>query len=89
MFVDEVADAPRVARLSIIAGAIGEAERARSVTQQRKGKAELLCESCIFRYGVETHSEYFDILGAKISNLVAEPAAFGGSPRGVGFGIKP
>jgi hypothetical protein len=89
VFVDEVADAPRVACLGVIASAIGEAERARGVAQQRKGKAELLRESRVFRYGVETHSEYFYILGAKVSNLVAEPAALGGSPWSIGFGIKP
>jgi len=89
VFVDEVADALCVARLSIIAGAIGKAECARGVAEQGKGKAELLRERSILRYGVETRSEYFDILGAKISNLVAEPAALGGSPRGIGFGIEP
>ena len=89
MFVDEVADAPRVACLSIIASAIGEAECTRGVAQQWKGKAELLRESRVFCYSVETHSEHFYILGAKISNLVAEPAALGGSPWSIGFGIKP
>ena len=89
VFVDEVADASRVAGLGIIASTIGEAEHACGVAQQGKGKAELLRESRVVCYGIETRSEYFYLLGAKISNLVAEPAALGGSPRRIGFGIKP
>ena len=89
LFINEVANAPRVAGLGIVASAIGEAKRTRGVAQEGKGKAEFLRESRIFGYGVETHSKYFYVPGVKISNLVAEPAALGSSPGSVGFGIKP
>jgi len=89
LFVDKIADAPCVACLGIIASAVGKAERARGVAQQGERKAELLREGSIFRYRVKTHAQYLYILGAKIGYLIAEPATFGGSPRSVGFGIKP
>jgi hypothetical protein len=89
LFVDKVADALCVARLGIIASAIGEAERAHGVAQQGERKAELLREGSIFRYRVKTHAQYFYILGAKIGYLIAEPATLGSSTRSVGFGIKP
>ncbi len=89
LFVDEVTDPFSVTGLGIVAGAIGEADRAGGVTQEGEGKAEFLRESGVFRHRIETHSEYFYILRTKIGNLVAEPAAFSSSTRGVRFGVKP
>ena len=89
LFVDEVAEAFGVAGLGLVAGAIGKADRASGVTQEGKGEAELLREGGIFCHRIKTHSEYFYVLRAKVGNLVAEPAAFGGSTRGICFGVKP
>ncbi len=89
LFVDEVAEAFSVAGLDVVAGAIGKADRASGVTQKREGEAELLREGGILCHCIETHSEYFYLLGTKIGNLVAEPATFGGSTRGICFGVKP
>jgi len=89
LFVDEIADTFSVASLGIVAGAISNAERTSGVTQEEKRKAKLLRKGSVLRYCIETHSEYFDVLRAKVGNLVAEPATLGGSTRGVGFGIKP
>lgn len=89
LFVDEVTDAFSVAGLGAVTGTIGKADRASGVTQQGKGKAELLREGGIFCHCIETHSEYFYVLGVKVGNLVAEPATFGGSTRGVRFRVEP
>ena len=89
LFVDKVADASGIACLGIVAGAIGKAHGSGGIAEQGEREAELLREGGVLCYSVKTHSQYFHVLRAKIGNLVAEPAAFGRSPGGVRFGIKP
>ena len=80
--------APRVVS-RVVAGAVGKAQGPAGIAQQGKGKAELLREGGVLCHRVETRPQDFHIAGAKLSDLVAEPATLGGSPRGVGFGIEP
>jgi len=89
LFVDEVTDALGIAGLRVVTGAVGKAQGPAGIAQQGKGKAELLREGGVLCHRVETRPQDFHIAGAKLSDLVAEPATLGGSPRGVGFGIEP
>lgn len=89
VFVDQVADAPRVPGCGVVASAVGKAQGAGRVAQQREGKAEFLCKGRVFLLGIETHSQYFHVPRLKIGDLVAEPATFSGSPRSISFGVKP
>ena len=89
MLVNEIADTLGVASLHVSAGAVGESQGPAGVTQERKRKAEFLREGGILWYGVKTHSQNFHVARAELGNLVAEPATFGGSPRGISFGVEP
>jgi hypothetical protein len=61
LFVDEITDAPSIASLGIIAGAVGKTNRTRSVTQEREGEAKFLGKSGVFFYRVKTDTEYLNV----------------------------
>ena len=61
----------------------GRADEGQGCVSARLREGGVLC------HRVETRPQDFHIAGAKLSDLVAEPATLGGSPRGVGFGIEP
>lgn len=87
--VNQEADASRVTRLRIVAGAVGHAESAISVAQQRKAEGVLPREGGIVLDRVEARTEDNDPVLYEIILLVAEPAPFGRSAGGVGLRIEP
>lgn len=88
-FVDQEADAAGIARLGIVACAIGHPERSIGVAQQWEVEGVLFREGGVVFDAVEARAEDGDMVLLEIVLLVAEPAAFGGSARGVGLGIEP
>jgi hypothetical protein len=89
LFIDEIADAIGIAGLRIRAGAVRHAELAISVTQELVRKIEFLGECRIRIDAVETYPQYDDALTIEIGVVVAEPATFDCSARGIGLGVEP
>jgi len=73
----------------VIARAVGEAELTAGVAQQRKRKAEFLCEGGIRRSVIEARSKDRDLLLLELSGPVPEPFAFDRSARSIGLRIEP
>lgn len=88
-FVDQHTDAFGVAIRRTPAGAASQPELATRIANQGKTKRKLLRERRILLNRVETRAEYRDIQPVEVDFLVAEPATFDRSARGVGFGIEP
>jgi len=89
LLVDQVADAARVAGFGVGAGPVCKTELAVNVTQQFEWKIEFLREGGVGLDAVEADAQDHDIMLFEIGILVAEPAAFDRSARGVGLGIEP
>jgi hypothetical protein len=87
--VDQVADAVREARLRVRHSAVRETDRAVGVAQQGIRERELLREGGVLLDTVEAGAEDLDIETVEISDLVAEPATFDRSTRGVGLRVEP
>src|SRR5206468_4174179 len=86
---DQVADPLRTAGLGVVGGAVGEADLAVRVAQQREVVVELLREGRVGLRGVEADPEDLDALLLVLVLEVAEPATLLGSAGGVGLGIEP
>jgi hypothetical protein len=86
---DQVADAFRAAGLGVVAGAVGEADLAVRVAQQREVVVELLREGRVGLRGVEADPEDLDALLVVLVLEVAEPATLLGSAGGVGLRVEP
>src|SRR4029453_11836258 len=70
-------------------GAVGGADRAVGVADQREVEVEFLSEGFVLGRRVERGPEDDGVLGVVLGLQVAEPATLGGSARGVGLGIEP
>jgi hypothetical protein len=89
LLVDQIADAIGVAGFRIIAGAIRDADLTVGVAQQREGKVEFLGEGGIVLNRVEAGAQNDGVEGVEIGLLIAEPATFNRSTRGIGFRVEP
>lgn len=89
VLVDQVTDAIRVAGLRIVTGAVGETDLAVGVTQQRKGKVEFPSERGILFDRVEARAEDLDVESLELVLLIAEPATFNRSTRGISLWVEP
>jgi hypothetical protein len=89
LLVNDVTDPFGVARLGVIARAVGEADGTGGVAEKRIGELIFLGKGRVVGHRVETHAQDFDVATMEFVDLVAEPAAFRRSARGVGFGVKP
>lgn len=89
LLVNDVTDPFGIASLGVIARAVGEADGTGGVAEKRIGKLIFLGEGRVVGHRVETHAQDFDVASMEFVDLVAEPAAFRRSARGVGFGVKP
>mgnify|MGYP003394665836 CR=1 FL=1 len=89
LFINYVTDPFGIASLGIIARAVGESDGTRGVAEKRIGKLIFLGKGSIFVHRIETDAQDVNVPSAEFVDLVAEPAAFGGSARSVGFGVKP
>jgi hypothetical protein len=86
---DEVAHPFGVSRVSSVAGAVEETHFAGRVAEERKVETELLREGAVVLLGIEADAEDLRVLLFEEPQFVAEPATFGGSARGIRFGIEP
>ena len=88
-FVDEKAHPIWPSRLGIPASAVCECDRSIDVAEQRKREGVFLREPGIRFHTVEADAEDLDLVFIVVVLMVAEPAALGGSARGVCRGVKP
>src|SRR4030095_10689048 len=88
VLVDDDADALR-AFLGIGVRAVGSADRAVGVADQREVEVVLLGELLVVLLGVERHPEDHGVLAVVVGLQVAEPATFSGSTRGIGLRKEP
>jgi hypothetical protein len=86
---DEVADSFGVHGVGALTGPIEKTDLPAGIAQQREVEVELLREGAILFLAVEADAEDLSILLLVQIELVAEPAALGGSAGGVGLGIEP
>lgn len=89
LFINDVTDPFCIASLGVIAGAVGESNRACGIAEKEKRKLILLRKGSILGDRVKTHAKDFDIPSTEFLDLVTEPATFRRSTWGVGFRIKP
>jgi hypothetical protein len=89
LFIDEVTDAPRIPGFGVVTRTIGETYSSGSIAEQRKGEIKFLSEGGVLGDRVKADAKNFNVACVKVVDLVAEPATFSGSSRGVGFGVKP
>src|SRR5438067_1114480 len=80
---DEVADPPGRARAGIVGGAIGQADLALGVAQEREVEAELPGEGGVLLHAVEAGAQDLDALVLVEPDAVAEPATLGRSAGSV------
>ena len=83
MFVDENAHAIWPGRPGILASAVCECDGSVDVAEQRKLEAVFLRERGVRFHAVEAGAEDLDVVFIVVALMVAEPATFGGSARGV------
>lgn len=86
---DPVADALRAPRFFVLARVVGHPDGTRRVAEQREVEVELLRERPVRLGGIEADPEDLNVLVRVLLDLVAEPATFLRSPRGVGFRVEP
>ena len=89
VLVDNVGDAFGVFVARRIGGAVGDADTAVGVAEQRKGEVELLRETGIVGGVVETRAEDRRVLRFIFADEVPEPGTLGRSARGIGLRIEP
>jgi len=89
LLIDQIADAIGVSGLGIGAGAVREAEPAIDIAQQFVGEIEFLGECRVRIDTVEAYAENHDAILLEIGMVVAEPATFDRSARGIGLGVEP
>jgi len=88
-FIDDVGDAACVFVLRRLRRAIGEADLALGVAEQREGKAELLREGGVLFFAVEADAEDPGVLGCVLLREVPEPGTFFRSTGCVGLRVEP
>ena len=86
---DEVAHPLSVRRALVVASSIGQTDRAVGIAKKREVETELLHERPVLVHAIEAHAEDVDVLVVELLVVVAEPATFARSPRGVGLGVEP
>lgn len=89
LFIDQVTDAFCESGFGVVTRAVREANCSCSIAEQDERKTILLGECGILSDRIEADAENLDVVGAKLVDLVAEPATFSRSARGIGFWIKP
>jgi hypothetical protein len=89
LFVDQKAHPTWPGCLGILAGAVCECDGPIEVAEERKVEGIFLRERGIGFHAVEADPQDLDIVFIVVVLMVAEPAALGGSARGVCCGIKP
>jgi hypothetical protein len=87
--IDDIGDAFGVFVARRIRGAVGDADAAVGVAEQRKGEVELLRETGVVGGVVETRAEDRRVLRFVFVDEVPEPGTFGRSARGIGLRIEP
>ena len=88
-FIDHVGDAAGVLVFAGIAGAVGQADLALRVAEQREREVELLREAPVVGRRVEADAEDAGVLAAVLVDEVPEPGPFLRSTGCVGFGVEP
>lgn len=89
VLVDDVGDAFGVFVARRIGGAVGDADTAVGVAEQRKGEVELLRETGVVGGVVETRAEDRRVLRFVFADEVPEPGTLGRSARCIGLRIEP
>lgn len=88
-FVDDVGDAAGVLVLGRLGGAVGEADLAIGVAEQREGEVVFLRERGVAFFVVEADAEDLRVLRFVLLREVPEPGTLPRSTGGVGFRIEP
>lgn len=86
---DEIADAICILSFGAFTRSVRHSHGPTRVAKEGKGEIELLGERPVLFDGVEADAQNLNVSFFERCNVIAEPATLGGSPRGVGFGIKP
>jgi len=89
LFVNHVTDPFGITSVGILARAVGKPDGACGVAEERVRKLIFLRKGSVLCHRIETDAQDFDVPSSKFVDLVAEPAAFRRSARGIGFGVKP
>ena len=89
LLVDEEAHAPGPFRLRIVTRSVRDSDVAIAVAEQRKRERIFVCERGVRGDIVEARAENLDLVFVVVVLMIAEPATFGRSARGVGGRIKP
>ena len=87
--INQDADALGIASRRIGAGAVCESEGPLGVAQQRKIKIVLLGESVVLLNAIEAGAKNRNVVLIESGFLIAEPATFDRSARGIGLGVEP
>ena len=86
---DQVADPLCMRRALVVASSIGQTDRAVRIAEKRKVETELLHERPVLVHRIEANAEDIDVPVVELLVVVAEPATFARSPRGVSLGVEP
>ena len=86
---NQVADPLGVRCALVVASSIGQTDRSVGIAKKREVEAELIHKRPVLIHRVEAHAEDVDVLVVELLVVVAEPATFARSPRGVGLGVEP
>jgi hypothetical protein len=86
---DDIAHPFGVLRVLPVAGAVGEPDLPRGVTEKREVVVELLGEGAILLLGIEADAENLRVLLLELSSPVAEPATFCRSAGCIGLWVEP
>jgi hypothetical protein len=89
VLVDHVGDALRVLVVGAGRGAVGQADLALGVAEQREREVVLLRELRVGLFVVEGDAEDLRVLLLVLRGEVPEPGTLGRSPGGVGLRIEP
>lgn len=89
VFVDDVRNAAGVLVARALGGAVGDADAALGVAEQRKGELVLLGELGVGGDVVEAGAEDLRVLRLVLVDQVPEPGTLGGSAGCVGLRVEP
>jgi len=89
VFVDHVGDTAGVFILRRVGGAVGQADLAIGIAEQRERKLVLFREASAVLGLVEADAEDLGVFRFVFVDVVPEPGPFERSPRCVGFGKEP
>jgi len=89
LFINHVTDPFGVASVGSIACAVCKSNCACGVAEERIRQLIFLRKGSVLGHRIETDAQDFDVPSSEFVDVVAEPAAFRRSPRGIGFGVKP